>query len=1165
MRKRLVGIITFIIILESLLAPTSLSSDESSWWNDNWSSREEILIPINTSFQEAKFQPIDIYLEFNNSCWAKNENEHSLRVIFQDSSKFIELESQIYKLNSSDNEHITSCNLVFIIPEEANGNEKYYVYYDDEKKSNPNYADHLNLEESYFQYEPLQGFKFESYFYKIIEDGYIVYAVNKKGTYLGDSASQQITKLKKNAKEVKPSNGEQLVSLSFVYWWLKNGKWLSISSVEELVSNQIFVDGNLMVEFGIVSQSSDKLLKTTVYYKYYYCPTENKRIYTHSKHEIIGYPLPLGEDIDLAFVIVPFARLKSSSIKELNFGEIPPYLHFYSDDEHIATYEIDQYPEADKFQEMIGKKDDYDIGNNSWFSVDIGETGAAHSVIFETNKIVKSGVDERDGMELQLYEAKSVQLPGLEGSFAYLYAMRNAYEEGEPLDIELPEGYIAEFNAEFFSTETGGYKAVEKEADIYHKLIGYQPNYENNIVDGDGEKEVYKLTTYIHIPLTLLPKLWGIKAIFKKTHVSAELFDEKNNLIAYGRVSRVPLTDKIKIDWKNISLFRKTIFPHIPPGKYIVKIWLENTLFGDNRKFIGYNIVDIQKDTTVHIFCKPEGKIRVFIYNQNKKGIENAQITLLKGNFEIVNNISDSKGQVLIEAPCGLSEKYTLNVTYKGFLISNENIRLGRIRRVLPIIKIFNFPVYDLTIDFKDSKKEKPDFNVNLSLTSNEMQAPIFLYPDDESNGRFYFKSLYPANYALLIKYNQFEVKEMLQIPNIKFQEIQLYDFTVFLKDNWNFTLYPSLDVTLRSNDFEKVVIIPAEKSSSETYLFTNLYPGNYTLKVSYLNHFLVTPISIPYGNNGKTTIVFPAEFNSTIKVFDSRGNSLKDAQVLITRIENDEKKQVKGFTNEDGNIIFSLPPASYDCEIYNGEELVAKRKIDVLNEKIYDVATKSEPLFLNVLIIIFVILIIMSVFVSFRKKDIGFFLKFLVIGITIIALFSPWWSINGSSNNQSETSTNLFLMPTKMVTISSNENVSAGEIASLNETFTFVIDLLPIIIVIGFLCIVTSMLLDKYNKKRFSLIVFVLALIIFIGSILTFSYAISEFTNTTVGSFYGEGFLDIAIPGEKMYVTMPCSWGPGIGFYLLFISIAVLIVNFLLYLKKILFKKNLKLGDLLQ
>lgn len=1162
MHKKLVGMIAFLIIFESLLVPISLSSDESSWWDDNWSFRKEILIPINTSLKEAKFQPIDIIFKFDNSCWAKNENEHSIRIIFQDSIRFIELESQIYDLNYSDNEHISSCNLVFLIPEESNGNEKYYVYYDDEKKSGPDYSDHVSIEESYYQYEPIQGFKFESNFYKITQDGLIVYAVNKKGKYFGETVSQQVTNLKKGSTDIKPSNGEQVVSLIFVYYWLKNGKWSHISSSEELVSYQIIVDGNLMVYFYIVSKSSDGFLKTTVFYKYYYCPTENKRIQTHVKHELISNKLPDCDDIDLAFMIIPFARFKSSTVQGLNFGEIPAYLHFYSQEDYVVTYEINQYPEGSNWQEMIGKKDDFDLGNDSWLSVDNGETGPTHSIIFETNNIVKSGVDERDGIELQLFESNSVQLPGLTSHIAYLYVMRNAYEKDEPLDIILPEGYVVEFNAEFFTAETGGYKEIEKEVNMFKKLIGYKPDYEKDLGNGEKEKQEHELKTYVHLPLTLLSKLWGIKAILKRTYISAELYDEKNNLIANGRVGRISLTDQLKIDWKNLSVFRKIIFPHIPSGKYIVKIFLENTLFGDNRKFIGYSIVDLQKDTTIRIFCKPEGKILVFVNNQDKKGIENVKISLLKDNFLIVENTTNSNGRILIEAPCGIGQKYTLNVTYKGFLISNQEIRLGRIRRFLPIIKKFNFPVYDLDIVFKDSKKEKPDFNVDLSLTSSEMQYPIFLLPDSESDGRYYFKSLYPANYTLSIKYNQFQVKEIIQVPNIKSKTIELYDFTIFLKDNWNFTPYPTLDINLRSDDFEKVVVIPAERLSSEKYIFKNLYSGNYTLKIRYLEHTLVTQIVVSPDKNNIATIVFPAEYNSTITVFDSRGNLLKDAEVLISRIENNEKKQLKGFTNEEGAVIFSLPPGSYDCEIYNGEDLIAKRKIDVLNENNFDVVTKSEPLFLYVLVIIFIILIIISFFVGFKKKNISFFLKFLAIGITIIALFSSWWNINGSSDNYPETSTNLFLMPTKMTTISSSENVTAGEVVLLDETFKFVIDLIPIVIVIGLLCIVTSMLLNKYNKKRESFIVFILALIIFVGATMTFYFAMSEFANTTVGSFYGNGDLDIAIPGEKMYVTMQCSWSPSAGFYLLIISIAVLVISFLFDSKTINFfnKKNYKL-----
>ena len=115
MNKRLVGYIILVNIVFSILVPTSLSeSDEASWWDDNWSFRDEIVIPIDTSSEHAKYQPVDILINFNDSCWAKNEDEHSVRVIVQADGRFVELESQIYDLNFSDETHISSCGLVFL-------------------------------------------------------------------------------------------------------------------------------------------------------------------------------------------------------------------------------------------------------------------------------------------------------------------------------------------------------------------------------------------------------------------------------------------------------------------------------------------------------------------------------------------------------------------------------------------------------------------------------------------------------------------------------------------------------------------------------------------------------------------------------------------------------------------------------------------------------------------------------------------------------------------------------------------------------------------------------------------------------------------------------------------------------------------------------------------
>jgi len=137
MYKRIVGIIILTNILISLLVPTLFSEplpDEPPWWNDEYNYRKELIIPIDTSKKQAKYQPIDILLEFEEYCWAKNENEHSVRVCSWNGNIWKELESQIYDLTQGDNEHIISCSLIFLIPEESDGNEKYYVYYDEDEK-----------------------------------------------------------------------------------------------------------------------------------------------------------------------------------------------------------------------------------------------------------------------------------------------------------------------------------------------------------------------------------------------------------------------------------------------------------------------------------------------------------------------------------------------------------------------------------------------------------------------------------------------------------------------------------------------------------------------------------------------------------------------------------------------------------------------------------------------------------------------------------------------------------------------------------------------------------------------------------------------------------------------------------------------------------------------
>ncbi|MCK4364575.1 MAG: hypothetical protein KAW45_00835 [Thermoplasmatales archaeon] len=1188
MLRKLIGYSVLAILLLSTLVPISPLAEETPWWDNNWSFKEEVLIPINTSDDLAKFQPIDFSFKFNNSCWALNEDEHSVRVILEEDGRFEPLECQIYDLKHIDDEHIESCSIVFLIPEEATGEERYFIYYDDDEQSSPNYPNRVEIIESEYRFEKIPGLVFQSSYYGISQEDYIVYAVSKTGKAIDTHLTQQVAKLKEETETVMPNKVEIGASFHFEYWWDDDGvgPWKHYKTTDKLVRSQKIVDGNLMVKFGIVSESDEGQLRSTVLYKYYYCPTEDKRIHTHVKHELLDYPLPIGQETDVAFITFVNSDLRSNTIEELNFGGIFPYLHFYNEEDMIQTFEMDQYPESKGTMEIC-KADDYDLGSSAWLSLDEGISGKAHGIIFESNNVVKNGTDEYDGVELQLWEVKSIQLPGLEGSFAFLYLMKNAYEE-EGRDDILPENYVVEFNAEFFTTEDGGYPAVAEEAKMYQSLIGYQPTNENNITNDDEEVEKYNLTAYAHFASSFpFGSLLSIGYGYNVSYLTAEIYKD-NSYTSPGTVCSVSLCksipadfvdlsliEKLKVireifDWKNLTIFKKICFSDLEKGRYLIKIYKENPIFSKERQFIGYGIVDLDKDKKIHIYCKSEGRISLSFLNQNKDGIEKADVTLEKDGIIIASAESDSDGIAVIKAPCGLTEKYTLNVTYKGFLINNEQVRLGKIRRLIPLKKAFSFDVYDFNVSVKDASGKAPSFEIDISVTSDEMDYPISINPDSISDGTYRFEDLYPANYTLSIDYNSYKIKEKIRIPDLDSFSIQLHDFTAYIKDSWNLTSGTSLDVSLRSEEFEETVILTGEKINSGEYHFSNLYPGDYILKVYYRGHTKEIPVIIP--NEGNITVVFPAAFNFSAKILDSHGNPLKDAEVLMIR----EGKEIKGVTDDEGNVTLSLPPGKYTCKIYSGKELIAERKVEVFFGRKILVATTKEPLYPSLIMGLVMISLVGVAIFSFKRKDLKFFLKIFAISLAVVAIVSPWWGVYGSDTDSNlETSTQLFMMPTKMVEITSNGNVTAGDLLPLDGSlkkeidllftkvtleFEVVMDLIPIIMIIGFIFVIFSLILKIYSKRRLSLMFSILAIIIFIGSLAVFTYATSELANQSVGSFIGNGDIDISIPGEKSYVTMSCSWGPGLAFYLLLFSNIMLVSVFCLNIRRAFFKKLKKM-----
>ena len=600
---------------------------------------------------------------------------------------------------------------------------------------------------------------------------------------------------------------------------------------------------------------------------------------------------------------------------------------------------MDQNPDSKDWEEYISKEDDKDLGSSAWVSVDYGKTDKAHAIILSSNKILKSGADERDGIELQLYESKAIDYPGLDGWFAYLYLMRNDYEKGEPFDVILPEDFVVEFDALYFTAENGGYPRVDKEASIYQKLISYQPEDDSEFKE-IVEEEEYNLTVFTHLSPDLIRLIAQSYIFLKQPRICVELVKD-DVTIAIKNANRIPLTEDIKIDWRNITLFRKAKFSNTASEKYVVKVWLENILFKKEKLLIGYKIVDLKKDTKTRIFCKSEGKIYLTALNQERNGIENVEISLIDEGETIAKVKTNSNGKAIIGAPCGFFNSYLMNITYKGFLISSENIRLGRIRQILPRFKNLNFNVHDLVINIKDSSGKKPSFNVDLSLTSSDMTNKISLDPDDIKDGTYKFNSLYPAEYSLKIEYNSFEIEELLQIPEIDNLDINLLDFSAILKDKWDLPPNAPVDITLTSTNFKRNPLLYPEEVRPGEYLFSNLYAGTYIFDVHYKDYTLEKIIEILSNEDKIVTMEFSALFNLTTTALDTRGNPINGVDVKLLR----NGQEIKKITNENGKVKFSIPPGNYFIDMYLDGESIASRKINLLSEKSYSIVTKSDPI----------------------------------------------------------------------------------------------------------------------------------------------------------------------------------------------------------------------------
>lgn len=1054
---------------------------EDRWWNNQWSFRQELVIHFNTSSDLAAFQPVDTTIIFDNPCWARDELQHSIRVIYQADT---ELESQIYGLVHSDDSHITSCNLVFLTPKEVDKNGQYYVYYDESETTSPMYPDHVSIEDSSYFYEPISGYPLQSQYYKISQDESITYAVAQQGQFLWYSTSQYVTKLKEGSTEMMPKNGEAAASFDFTYYYNEE-MWQYNSTSQQLVSKKILCDGNLMVSCEIVSRSTGDDLQTIAVYKYYYCPLEYKRIHAHITHlalkECVLYP---PSNTDGTYGSLQCGGIHSASIPDLNFGTLYPYLHVFTEQNIVEEYRIDPNPEfipEDPVIRLIKTTDDVDVGKNAWASFDEGTTGSVHALLFGSSSVVKAGEDERDGIQLKVYESDYPHLPGLEYDIAAFQFTRNAYEAGNTTkDMVIPKGFVASFDAEFFSSPAGGYPLVETEAEIFQALVKLKPASEaNSSSENNRIQDRYSLTVYVHnAPSVPFGSAFSALTGRNFPYITVEVYREEE-LVSSGSAIRLPLNPLSSseqssfvqrfiaaahlIDVRNFSLCKKIVFQQLDADRYLIKVFRDNSLLGSQRRYIGYTIIDLTTDTKIHTFCKRQGSCLISLVDQEGNGIDGASALLMHDGVVVSQNTTIN-GHALLTAPCGFMQQYQLIILYRGFEVENESIRFGYVHSLVSLKKSLELRQDDWTLKLMDLWELPLEIEVTPQLTSEEMETPVVLFAEQQSNDLYHFTHIVPAEYQLQIQYKSFLVEKEIQIP---------------------------------SNDM---------------------------------------------------TLIFPAMFPITFHVLDSRGMKIEDAIIQLSR----GGKTVDLKSNVSGTML-SVPPGSYVVSVLSQGQIISQRSLNVVSERSVDLFTTQEPVFPLLVLVVAGIILLIGLVMSIMKKDPFYFLVVLVLGLSVVGIVSPWWALQGSSSDV-QTSSVLYLIPLDLVTTTKTSQFIGGELAFFPDLFVNVMTILPVLATFCCFLILFSLVFKQVDKKKWHLFSLVCTLFILICSLVLFCIAMSAFTEVGVGSFLGQGIIDVSVQGEDTVTSMLCEWGPGIGFWLYGLSVCILLftlIYVLIYNKK--------------
>jgi len=422
---------------------------------------------------------------------------------------------------------------------------------------------------------------------------------------------------------------------------------------------------------------------------------------------------------------------------------------------------------------------------------------------------------------------------GAEIDYASISFGRNSFEKYGTQDLVIPAGFSVEYDAEYFTTEAEGYKAVLEEGNIYQTLIKYRYNssWNSNL---SGEQYIYTLKVIPRFTSRLFSyQFFSNTTGFNISSIQAELY--KNEKYITTGYTEKPIIGAPRI-----------VFPKLSKGVYYVKIMHQK--INNEKSFIGFEKINILNDSEIDIFCTWPREISVNVTNQNNKKIENVELFIYFNDTLIDTNFSNITNENIFTFPFKLIEQYTLKGFYKGF----ETIYY----KIPPFKNKIeqSFEVYDLIVEMKDLSNFSPGVDIKIFLTSTQMFTPVEIYPVEISSGKYFFEKLPKAFYDLHVSYGSYYKIYSIKIPedgdffNLKFEALYSLDTSLFNSRGSNIDSNGKY-LSIYRNDIKIIDYIPCQESVS-------VPPGEYIIYVYENEDSIIGFKNVFLSNDKKINIV---------------------------------------------------------------------------------------------------------------------------------------------------------------------------------------------------------------------------------------------------------------------------------------------------------------------